>query len=740
MSDSFNNILTNIFIFTFLFGLVFATIYAYFYIQGRRRRRNLERAEQTICLQISFPTPERKSGYLDPKGNAEQTKRFLSKWHAKLLQKGLKAYLEGQSYLALEISATGQSDGLGFFVELPRSELSYFSKLLQQEFPNASWEELGELPLSKVNAALEINLSQNELLPFKTYLEQEQDFLTVLQQLSDKLQENEGWSVQLTLQVLNSDHWQHLSVEQARKLNGNDLQAAERGRALEKKAKEPGFRTSLRILGTAPDHFRAEALLQELVGLFSVFDDQIGNQLRGQYRESDSREICNSYLQHKLPTHLQIWNVSEIASIFHLPVQSLAGDRIKWQRYRNLELSASAATSGLLLGQNLFGKNSTPVYLAESDRSAGTLVLGKDGSGKSNLIYNLIMQDLATGKGLVLLDKTGGLTERILRNFPTSRTADLLLFDFQYADRPYGLNFLITPKSSEQAAVLQFFSEFCQSLCPASVWNKSLQDSLQKVLLTLWQDPELDCNLNQVLNFCLDQKSFDYQLSICQDQALSAFWQEHLTDSVRLELQNFCQNYLLPLLQKPVLKMALANNLSYWDLAEVQSKQILIFRLIDPALDELQSRILSQILLFKFHNLGIKNYYLDDAEQLERTALLNFLQVAKQNDSQVTISMNSLQNTTPALKQALLQLANRLLLRLAETDSKDVARAELSADDLQNLALYKAYACLQVAGQQLLPASLNLDYQTKSGSQDLARALTILSSLKYARDRKFNTN
>ena len=77
-----------------------------------------------------------------------------------------------------------------------------------------------------------------------------------------------------------------------------------------------------------------------------------------------------------------------------------------------------------------------------------TAILGQSGVGKSNLLENLIVQDIEGGKGLCLLDPHGDLVRNVLNRYPMKRNEDLILIDFQDSDHIIPFNFLAwkTPK------------------------------------------------------------------------------------------------------------------------------------------------------------------------------------------------------------------------------------------------------------------------------------------------------
>ena len=56
-------------------------------------------------------------------------------------------------------------------------------------------------------------------------------------------------------------------------------------------------------------------------------------------------------------------------------------------------------------------------------------VLGPTGTGKSTLLLNLIVQDIAAGRGVVVIDPKGDLVEEVLRRVPEERADDVVVLD-----------------------------------------------------------------------------------------------------------------------------------------------------------------------------------------------------------------------------------------------------------------------------------------------------------------------
>src|SRR2546425_12070603 len=80
--------------------------------------------------------------------------------------------------------------------------------------------------------------------------------------------------------------------------------------------------------------------------------------------------------------------------------------------------------------------------IRQADRLAHTWGLGKTGTGKSTLLFYLMVQGLDCGRGFMLIDPHGDLVERVIDMVPARRTADTIYFNPADTDYPVAFNVL----------------------------------------------------------------------------------------------------------------------------------------------------------------------------------------------------------------------------------------------------------------------------------------------------------
>jgi hypothetical protein len=101
-----------------------------------------------------------------------------------------------------------------------------------------------------------------------------------------------------------------------------------------------------------------------------------------------------------------------------------------------------ARLSALSIGKRYWTKES--VTLKNDQRLRHTLIVGKSGTGKSNLILHSMLQDARNHLGFCLFDPFGLLAERFLSLVPTQRIKDVVYLDIGDADYAFGLNIFDT--------------------------------------------------------------------------------------------------------------------------------------------------------------------------------------------------------------------------------------------------------------------------------------------------------
>jgi DNA helicase HerA-like ATPase len=94
-----------------------------------------------------------------------------------------------------------------------------------------------------------------------------------------------------------------------------------------------------------------------------------------------------------------------------------------------------------------------PFGISLPDLRQHIYVIGKSGSGKTTLLRNMIIQHIALGHGVGLIDPHGDLAEELLNHIPRWRTDHVVYFNPSDLEFPVALNLLANVPKDERHLV-----------------------------------------------------------------------------------------------------------------------------------------------------------------------------------------------------------------------------------------------------------------------------------------------
>jgi hypothetical protein len=95
---------------------------------------------------------------------------------------------------------------------------------------------------------------------------------------------------------------------------------------------------------------------------------------------------------------------------------------------------------GIIIGEEQGWGDPQPFGIAAVDERQHLYIIGKTGTGKTTLLRNLILQHIALGHGVGVIDPHGDLAEELLNHIPPKRADHLVYFNPGDLEFPIGLN------------------------------------------------------------------------------------------------------------------------------------------------------------------------------------------------------------------------------------------------------------------------------------------------------------
>ena len=141
----------------------------------------------------------------------------------------------------------------------------------------------------------------------------------------------------------------------------------------------------------------------------------------------------------------------------------------------------------ILCGNRYLWGGDVPFGYLPEDARHHAYVIGKTGSGKTTLLRNLILQHIARGHGVGVIDPHGDLAEDLLHHIPPHRADDLVYFNPGDREFPIGVNLLANVPPDERPLVASGVVSALKNLWPDS-WGPRMEYILHNAVLAL-----LDC-------------------------------------------------------------------------------------------------------------------------------------------------------------------------------------------------------------------------------------------------------
>ena len=483
--------------------------------------------------------------------------------------------------------------------------------------------------------------------------------------------------------------------------------------ALRNKQAEPGWQATLRLAVTAKSGARERQLLAGVLGgLRTAEAPGVHFQARG----ASTRGVRRAHTPRRWPLRL---NASELASVSAWPIGATAELPVARTASRLLAPSAVSVRRGRLLGEATFPGRERPVALTPLDSLRHLHAVGPTGTGKSTLLLNLITQDMAAGRAIVVIEPKGDLIEGVLERVPQSRLADVVLLDPADTERPVGLNPLALNGRTPELAADQLLGLF-HSLYLAN-WGPRTHDILGASLLTLAQTPGMSL---AALPLLLTDAGFRRRVvpKVADPIGLGPFWStfEAWSEGERAAAIAPVMNKLRPLLLRPELRAAIGQTRASFDLRRVfTERKLLLVNLSKGLLGPESASLLGSLVISQLWQAVLGRgaiapehrhpvfVYVDEFQDYLHLPLdlADALAQARGLGVGFTLAHQYLHQLEPRMRSAVLANAqSRVAFRLPSEDARAIAAdsPQLAAEDFQGLGAFEAYAQL-VAGNAVQP-------------------------------------
>jgi len=416
-------------------------------------------------------------------------------------------------------------------------------------------------------------------------------------------------------------------------------------------------------------------------------------------------------------------NAAELGQLLGVPLGEVALPGLRFGQSRLLAPSVDIPSTGRVLGMSTFPGAERPLALSVPDSLQHLHVIGPTGVGKSTLLLGLIAQDMAAGRGVIVVDPKGDLAADVLDRVPPSRVGDVVVLDAADADYPVGLNLLAAPAGAQELVVDQLVGTM-HNLWKSS-WGPRTDDVLRSALLTLVARPGLTlCDAPRLLGDAGMRRQLVGQVD--DPVALGPFWSwyEALSEAERAQVIGPVSNKLRALLLPRSLRNVLGQSDAKLDLAEVLNEgRILIVPLRKGVLGEEAAALFGSLLIARLWQTAMARaavapeqrrpvmVYIDEVQDYLHlpTSIADVLAQARGLGLGLTLAHQHLGQLPAALREAVLANArSRVIFQTAAADAQRLGREVapyLTPADILGLGPFEVALSLAVGSRTAPPAT-----------------------------------
>jgi TraM recognition site of TraD and TraG/Type IV secretion-system coupling protein DNA-binding domain len=415
-----------------------------------------------------------------------------------------------------------------------------------------------------------------------------------------------------------------------------------------------------------------------------------------------------------------LMSVPELAALAHLPLD----DAVPGLERAGARAAApppgipASGTSVKPLGDTDTGIP-RPAGIAVADARHHLHIIGATGSGKTTLVINMVLADVAAGRGAVVIDPKGDMITDLLARLPASAAGRVVLLDPDDRGPRPCLNVLEGPVPE---LVTDHLTGIFRRIY-ADFWGPRTDDVFRSACLTLLQaGPRLGTRptLAHVPVLLANPAERRDYTAVLDDDVLSGFWSwyDGLSDAARAQAVGPLLNKLRAFLLRGFVRSAIAGGASTIDMASVLDGGLCLVRLPKGILGDDTVQLLGSFIVAATWRAVSHRVRLDPAARRDAAIYLdecqNFLMLphslpdmlaeARAYRLSLVLAHQDLAQLPRDLREGISANArSKVFFSCSPEDARDLQRhtsPTLTAHDLSHLGLYQAAARLVVAGRE----------------------------------------
>ena len=410
------------------------------------------------------------------------------------------------------------------------------------------------------------------------------------------------------------------------------------------------------------------------------------------------------------------------------------------------------------LGVTTYRDKNTLFGIKRKDRRQHIYILGKSGTGKSVLMFNMIIQNILNGEGVCVVDPHGELVESVLSAIPNHRMKDVIYFNPADTEYHIGFNVLelidIKYKHLVASGLMGIFTKIW-----ANAWSARMEYILNNCILALLDTP--GTTLLGIPRMLVDK---DYRQKISsnlKDPVIKAFWvheYEAWQDKFRNEAIAPIQNKVGQFLSTSIIRNVVGQSISTINIFDIMNEgKIFLVNVSKGRIGEDNSALLGGMIITKIQLAAMervripeserKDFYLyvDEFQNFVTDAFAGILSEARKYRLNLTVAhqytAQLISDKSSAVRDAVFGNVGTMIVFRVGSDDAEFLESEFDPEftpqDIVNLPNFKVYLKLMIDGVTSRPFSAKtLPPLVKSGNKETEEEVIKNSRELYCRPKE----
>lgn len=637
---------------------------------------------------------------------------------------------------------------------VPNSVASFITQQARMHFPDAFVSQHTDIDIIKTidpmlwYTCIDLGLRHEFMCPLRTLEPKSIDHLGSIIASLKSLRKNETGLVQILFQPVEHAWAQEIRRSVSDGDGGCFFEDAPFMLKLaEEKSEHPLYAVCIRVLAISNTKKRSNSLGMELSHSVIASTNSRHNSLLRLSNEGHPTAEHIVEMQLRLSRRPgMILNSKELAVLVH---PGYIADSIIETDTVYSAIPPSVLGHSYILGTSGPEMERREVGLSLQQRLRHIHLIGASGSGKSTLLHRLILDDIRSGKGCMVLDPHGDLIEDVMQYIPSERHDDIVLIDPSDVEYPVGINILDAKSEAEKMVLSSDLISLFRRL--SSSWGVQMHTVFANAIAAFLESYQ-GGTLLDLKRFLVEEDFRVSFLTTVQDPATVYYWEKEFP-TLRKNAFGPVLTRLDGFLRSKIVRNMMIQRKGIDFSSLVAQNKVILVKLSHGLIGKENSYLLGTMLVSKLNQVMQAKQsqqrskrspyflYIDEFQNFITQSLEDILSGARKYGLGLVIAhqyMHQIEQQSKEVAESVIaNVGTRICYRLGETDANKLSKgfAHFESDDLKKLPVGQAIARVgQSTDDFKLSCALPEGISDEVGAENM-KSITMLSRAKFGGDR-----